>query len=820
MMSFKPISSGQAVAQYYEDLAVEDYYEKGGEPPGIWLGSLRKNLYLQGQLQEGELANLLQGKHPSTGEILASNAGENHKAGWDMTFSAPKSVSVAWALGDDDTRRAIQQAQLKAVQAGLSFLEQHAFINRDRNGNAPVKQVIAAAYEHGTSREQDPQLHTHVLVANLGMREDSSVCAIDFDSRWKMAAGAIYRTELAAQLQHLGFSIEPDIKNTFAIGGIASDLCDLFSKRRKQILEQAALHGVTSSQGMQIATLASRQGKHEPVPRAEILSLWKKEAQEAGFAPNVIAQCQQFELSKTKMATHFELFESLNKQMSTFTLQQLYAAAAVAAQGHLDAQGVDQYVGSLLKDPELVGLKSVNPKLDRGVDNIEIRFTTQNQLQLEQLMLDQAQDRAMEAHYQVNIDYIPSDVDKLTGEQRAAFDHITEQAGGVKLVQGMAGTGKGFMLGIARQAWQSAGLEVRGAALAAKAANNLQDSTNISSQTLHSLIHELDSGQAELNKNTVLVIDEAGMVGSRQLNDILSHVHASGAKVILVGDSKQLQPIDAGGAFRLLADKLGYASLQHIQRQHDVADRKIVEQLASGLGAKALEAMRNQGNLHVKATQIQTIEQMVSDWWQSCKGQPDESSLMMAGTRSDLFQLNQLARAKMQEKGVLGFDCEVDICINDVQATREFAVGDRILFCKNQRHLGITNGESGQLTDINLSHKGHWEFTVEQDTGLSVTFSVTDDESVKNRYEAIDHGYALSVHKAQGITVDHAFVLASDSMLDREWTYVASSRARQKTQIYCTTQVEQELEWLMERSRQKDTALDYAVYKTEQQLEL
>lgn len=209
MMSFKSISNNSQAAQYYENLAAEDYYKMGSEPAGYWIGQLQSAMHLKGEVQVGELGKMLRGYHPTTGETLASNAGPDHKGGWDMTFSAPKSVSIAWALANDETRFAIQNAQKKAVEAGLEFLEKHAFCSRDRNEKAnSIHQIIAAAYEHSTSRSQDPQLHTHVLVANLGFRTDGSVCSLDFDSRWKLATGAVYRTELAHELQNLGFQIE------------------------------------------------------------------------------------------------------------------------------------------------------------------------------------------------------------------------------------------------------------------------------------------------------------------------------------------------------------------------------------------------------------------------------------------------------------------------------------------------------------------------------------------------------------------------------------------------------------------------------------
>lgn len=820
MMSFKAISNTLQAMQYYEELAVEDYFEFGGEPAGYWVGQLQSALYLNGELCSGELGKMLQGYHPTSGEALASNAGIDHKGGWDMTFSAPKSVSVAWALADQETRTAIQAAQKKAVEAGIKFLEKNAFSSRDRGEvTSPIHQVIAAAYEHSTSRAQDPQLHTHVLVANLGLRSDGSVCAIDFDSRWKLAAGAVYRAELANELQQIGFQIEQDLNKSFSINGIPQKLCDAFSKRRLAIVEQAEKYGVTSVQGMQIATFVTRENKTVEISRSILFQQWQAEATALSYQSDLVQQCRIYQPIQSKMLTPMEIFNDLHQQMSTFTPQQLYHAVAVASQGHLHANGVNQYVDKILHDPELVRLQAINHKLDRGLDQTELRFTTQAQLTLEKHLLDQAKQRQHETQHKIVVDPLLIKHANLTKEQQLALEHITTQSGGLKIIQGMAGTGKGFLLGVAHLAWENVGLDVRGATLAAKAAQGLQESTQIPSQTLHSLIHQLNTEKTELTNKTVLVIDEAGMVGSRQLAQILDYADQVKAKVVLVGDSQQLQPIDAGGAFRLLAQNLGYASLQNIQRQKELVDRKIVMQLASGQSQQALDLMRKQGKLHVQPIQEETIRKLVEDWWQTKIEQPSASTLMLAGTRSDLYQLNQAARLKMHKSGQLGASCEVETIHNDVHSFREFAVGDRILFCKNQRRLGITNGDVGILKKIQINQDGHWQFQVEREDSKIVEFSLTDDENIKSAYTAIDHAYALSVHKAQGMTVDQAFVLTSDLMVDREWSYVAASRARYRTHFYCTVENEQQLEQKMGRSRQKDTSLDYAV-SPDAQLEL
>lgn len=814
MLSFKQISTSsnaQSVSKYYEEMATaQDYYSSsspvaaGREPRGYWGGSLRADFFLNGELKKGELQKILEGFHPVTSEKLASNAGENHKNGWDFTFSAPKSASVAFATADFETRIAIQFAQKKAVSAGIEFLEKQAFSNRDRGENASkTSKLLAACFEHCSSRDLDPQLHTHAIIANLSLRENSTVCAIDFDAKWKLAAGAVYRAALANELQKIGFKIERDSKKSFKIKGIPQQICDDFSKRRFAILEKSQEMGATTARGMQIATFATRSTKTE-TSRDELFKNWQNEAQKLGFT-NIIQQAQQVSQNKAKMLSNNEIFNELHKQQSTFTPQQLHTAVAVAAAGFLNAKEIQERVESIVLDKEIVHLQAATAR-DRG-ERFDVRFTTQAQLNIEQKMLDNAISRKHERTHCVTFE----ENEKLTDEQNIALKHILSAAGAVQIVQGRAGAGKGFLLSEAHKKWQESGFEIIGAALASKAAKGLEESTQIESQTLHSLIYELETQQSTLTEKTIIVIDEAGMVGSRQLAKILDFAHKAHSKIVLVGDSLQLQPVDAGAGFRLLAEKIGFASLQNIQRQHDEKERKMVTQIANGESVSALELMRENGNLCIYKTHDDAAKQLVESWYKHKIENPAQTSIMLAGTRSDLNRLNSLARQKLIEDGGLRAESQnIALTRNGAQIERDFSVGEQILFCKNDKSLAVKNGDTGTLRKMEINENGNWHFEIEKDDGQTIQFSLT-----KDGYTELEHGYAISVHKSQGMTVGCAFVLASDTMQDKEWTYVAMSRARQKTQLYCSADYEKQLSAKMGVSRQKDTSLDY-----KQQLEL
>src|SRR5512143_3429816 len=271
--------AGSGAGDYYVNLAREDYYTRGGEPAGWWRGIAASALGLTGIVERQDLRALLSGFHPTTGTALLQKAGPDHRAGWDLTFSAPKSVSVLWSQSDVTNRATIQAAQQAAVDRTLAFLQEHAaFTRRGRDGLAqePVVGLVVATFEHSTSREQDPQLHTHCLVANVAPRQDGSWGSLESRHfyQWKMAAGAFYRAELAQQLSdRLHVSIERD-ERSFRLAGIPKEIELHFSKRRAQIREQLHHFAVNNAASAAVATLQSREQK-EIISRPDLLAHWQ-----------------------------------------------------------------------------------------------------------------------------------------------------------------------------------------------------------------------------------------------------------------------------------------------------------------------------------------------------------------------------------------------------------------------------------------------------------------------------------------------------------------------------------------------------------------
>ena len=802
MLSVKSLGAASSeLAAYYESLARDDYYEAGSEPPGQWQGRLAHELDLYGTVKPGQLGNIFRGIHPITRVPLSKNAGDGHKAAWDLTFSAPKSVSLVWAISDQPTQAAISRAHDQAVAKALAYLEKRAFSSRDRQEPQSGKgSILAAVFQHGTSREMDPQLHSHAVVANLGLRIDGSWCALDFDTRWKMAAGAVYRAELAYHLQSMGYDIERDA-SSFRIADIGKDMTDSFSKRRQQIIAELEKTGYTGAKAAGVAALATRQTKQE-VDRQVLMPLWREQATSLGLDETkirVLRHDQQRLSSRGPMVLE-GILEALTYASSTFTRMQLEAILATEAQGKLNADEivtlVSEFIRERQQDDDPQGLVRLRPRTadSRREYGVEY-FTTNEMLTVEQAIVDGVIARKSENRHLVSAAPGLINHPQLSAEQILALNHITESEGAVSVIRGLAGTGKSMLLAAAKDSWEANGMTVIGVALAGKAADSLETGSGIKGQTLHSLIAELEGKHRVLTDHHVVVIDEAGMVGSRQLKRVLDQVHMANAKVVLVGDTQQLQSIEAGGMFRHLSDIIGYAELTNICRQEKQADRDMIGHLIAGKSQEVLADLKIRGMLIVERG-ANLHESVVNSWADRFDSKNPEKTMMLAGTRSDVFRLNMLAREQLKVVHRL----HTVMVVETERGPREFCVGERMLFTRNSKQLRVKNGQTGTLVGWAIGSNGNVECNITVDDGKHVLVNA-------NQYQHLEYGYAVSTHKAQGQTVDNTFVLMSDAMVDREWSYVVASRHRKELRVFVAEEQVDVIEQQMNRSRKKEVAI-------------
>jgi hypothetical protein len=384
---------------------------------------------------------------------------------------------------------------------------------------------------------------------------------------------------------------------------------------------------------------------------------------------------------------------------------------------------------------------------------------------------------------------------RLSLEQSAALEHVTE-AKGLGTVVGYAGTGKSAMLGVAREAWEAAGYEVQGAALSGIAAENLEGGSGIRSRTIASLEHQWAQNRDLLSSNHVLVIDESGMIGSRQMERVITEAEKRGAKVVLIGDPEQLQAIEAGAAFRSIAERHGSIEITDIRRHSEEWQRRATRQLATGRTAEALEAYEQRGMVHAAASREAARTGLIERWDHDRQADRNSSSLILSHTRDEVQQLNQLARDRLRQAGELGEEATV----RTERGERTFAAGDRVMFLRNERGLGVKNGSLGRVDSVSAAR-----LAVLLDDGRAVAFDLKD-------YAQVDHGYAATIHKAQGATIDRAYMLATPG-LDRHAAYVALSRHRKAVQLHYGEDDFADrgrLVRTLSRERAKDMASDYA----------
>ncbi|RYG89077.1 MAG: Ti-type conjugative transfer relaxase TraA [Alphaproteobacteria bacterium] len=482
--------------------------------------------------------------------------------------------------------------------------------------------------------------------------------------------------------------------------------------------------------------------------------------------------------------------DAITRTQSTFTTRDL----AMFAHRHSDGkEQFDRVMSAVHGAPELVALG----KDGRGED----RFTSRDMIETEQrleratgVLANRDRHAVGERHRDVAMARAAARGMFLSPEQRSAFEHVTD-AKGLGVVIGYAGTGKSAMLGVAREAWESAGYSVHGIALSGIAAENLESGSGIASRTIASLEHQWAQDRELLTSRDVLVIDEAGMIGTRQMGRVISEAEKRGAKVVLVGDPEQLQAIEAGAAFRATAERHGSVEITQIRRQREDWQRDATRQLATGRTAEAVDAYDRQGHIHVADTRDQARSEVVDRWDRDRAASPGATRIILTHTNDEVRALNIAARERLRAGGELG----EDVAIRTERGGREFATGDRVMFLKNERSMGVKNGALGTVEAVTRSR-----MAVQLDDGRSVAFDVKD-------YANIDHGYAATVHKAQGVTVDRVHVLATPG-LDRHAAYVALSRHRDHVDLHYGRDDFADREKLvraLSRERGKDMASDY-----------
>lgn len=802
MLSIGKLAAGQE-SYYLDSVAsgIEDYYTGAGEAPGRWVGAAAQDLGLAGEVAAEDLRAVIAGLDPITGTRLAR---ANRKLpGFDLTFSAPKSVSVLWALATPATSAAVVEAHEAAVEAALGYLEREAaVVRRGRNGvhQLPASGLVAAAFRHRTSRAGDPQLHTHLVVANAGRGPDGRWGALDGRLLYGHArtAGFLYRAQLRHELTtRVDVSWDPPKRGIAEIAGLPAPLLRLFSRRRVEIEEALADRGLSSADASRVATLATRRTKDRGVDGDSLRDQWRTRAAEAGFAhvaPFELTSANRADPERGLPAPHDEFIpepgefgavpcelpaqeelisthqcvemgsfvrwaEPLTEHDSTFNRRDALQAAATDASQGATVEQLEAAVDAFLICGQVVSI---------GDD----LYTTPEILDMERHILAAAEERRAAGVATVadaTIQGVWAERPTLSLEQRTMVRRLTQSGAGVEVVAGRAGAGKTFALDAARAAWAAENIAVIGCALSARAAAELQAGSGITSATIDALLGALDHPEGHLPTRAVVIVDEAGMVDTRRLSRLVTHINRANGKLVLVGDPRQLPEIGPGGVFAALPARIGAVELVENRRQRHPGERHAVVELREGRAAKAIERLSQHGRVVTAATAPAARARLVGDWLAARDDGQD--AVMIASRHKDVNDLNDTARQALLHRG--------DVAGPAVDANgRHFAAGDRVMALRNNRRLGLTNGHRGTVLAAHVEAHG---LSVAWDTG---TTTVVPRAYLQAGH--LTHGYALTIHKAQGMTCDAAFVLGDDRLY-AEAGYTALTRARHQNRLYAVT---------------------------------
>lgn len=785
---------------------VEDYYLGGGESPGRWRGAGAAAMGLAGEVDAGVFRRVLAGVHPDGGVRLvrAGTARRPRLPGLDLTFSAPKSVSVLYGLADREVTGQVVEAHEGAVAAALGYLEGHACFTR-RRVEGVVEQVggdglVVAGFRHRTSRAGDPSLHTHCLVANLVNAVDGGGWGtLDSRSifRHSRSAGFVYQAVLRGELSsRLGVGWRP-VHNGYAdIDGIDTAVLRGFSRRRVEIEAALEQRGLSSSDAARAATLDTRRAKEYGVDPVTLRQRWADRAAELGFSQSdldtllgVTPAPPLDDEGRYDLLDELASPDGLTERRSSFDRQDVLRALCTglpegspAATGELDAL-VDRFlrgdgVVPIVHAGHVEGTVARSDGQPISAMDDQRRWSTPEMLAVEKQVIDNALERrddgtavAAPAAIRAAVAARPA----LNNEQADMVAAVCGSGNGVEVVVGAAGTGKTFALDAARDAWQRSGHRVIGCALAARAARELETGSGIESTTIARLLLDLEHpNAAPLPTNTVVVVDEAAMVDTRTLRRILGHADAAQAKVLLVGDHHQLPEIDAGGAFASLATRLDPVELTENRRQTNPWERDALTQLRVGDVGDALGTYQRHGRITMADTAPDALAAMVEDW--STATEAGAEVLMIATRNIDVDDLNAAARHRLQDTGqITGPELDVE--------GRPFAAGDRVLFTRADRTLGVINGDIATVTTANPTTR---TLTVQLHNDDRDPIEVDAEQMEQRR---VVHAYATTVHKAQGATVDRLLVYGDDRLY-REAGYVALSRGRDHNQLYVVTATE------------------------------
>ncbi len=867
----KPLSATQAQTYHAKEFtaAEQNYWKQNDTIQGEWHGKLADSFALAGGVGAVEFARLSEGQNPQTGEQLVRHrkvheyqtedgrtvAPVEHRAGWDATFSAPKSVSLTALVGGDER---VREAHQQAVNVALNELEKYA--QARIGGNLPAemtRQFIAAKFQHDTARPVDgyaaPQLHTHVVIFNMTERENGQMRALQERSFFESQsyATAIYQSHLTYQLRNLGYEIESGRSGAPEIKGYSQEYLDASSPRRQQIVEAVARSGFSGPEAAQIAAHNTRDGKQILSP-AEVMAAHRQIAAEFGNqADKVVAEA----LARRQSQAYEKLAAERTQQAHsavTFARDRSFEREAVMDERALLVDAMRRGMGKTTY-PE------VRASFEARVANGEFRlvatdkhgsgrqFTTTEAIRAEKEIVQKVLDGQGRVPQLMPVEQaIPLTEPRaqLNQSQRRAIEQILTSRDQVQGLQGSAGVGKTVSLAGVRQGAEQSGYAVEGFAPTSRASRQLQDA-GITTDTLQGFLAR--SRNADPPAKHLYMVDESSLASTQQMRDFLRRIGPQD-KVLLIGDVRQHQGVDAGKPFEQLQEAgMQTAKLDQIVRQRDPQLLKAVEHLSKNETEIGVKMLQEQG----RVTEIANPERRIAAIAKSYAAHP-ENTIIVSPDNASRRAINQAVRQKLQALGALNtqdhsirvLTPRSDMTGADRKWAAQYQVSDVLHYVRGSKVHGIQRGSYAQVvaTDPkeNLvtvrKHNGEqvtydpsrlrgisayreierqfalgekMQFTAPNralhvaNRDLGTLLHIGDNGKMTVRMDGekektvtfdpremrhFDHGYAVTSHSSQGLTSERVLVnMDTDvhpELISRRFAYVSVSRASHDVQIF------------------------------------
>jgi conjugative relaxase-like TrwC/TraI family protein len=847
----KPLSSGQAQTYHAKEFtsAEQNYWKQGDSIPGEWQGRMAEKYGLAGAIDAQHFARLSEGQNPHTAEqwVRHRNGQEytaadgstvkpvEHRAGWDATFSAPKSVSLTALVGGDDR---IREAHRQAVTTALTELERYTQARIGGNHAAETTgNFIAAKFEHDTARPVDgyaaPQLHTHAVIFNMTERADGSTRAIQpqsyFDSQ--QFATAVYQSELTYRLRNLGYEIQPGKSGAPEIAGYSQAYLDASSPRRQQIEEAIARSGYSGPEAAQIAAHNTRDKKEIHTP-AEVLAAHRQIAAEYGNqADRVVVEAS--ERAHTQAQDRVPDASLRVQEAVTFAKERNFELTYAQVRdnfAHRHDTGEFQTVP---------GQKHETGRHFTTRETIAAELATIAHMQRGQNSVEPIMQKEQAADHAATRDF-------LNPAQRAAIEEILTTRDRIHGLHGLAGTGKTTTLEAIREGAARNGYAVEGFAPTGRAAHQLRDA-GISADTLQSfLVRGGQQTAGDPNSRHLYMVDESSLASTRQMQAFLEKTGPQD-RVLLIGDTRQHQSVDAGKPFEQMQQAgMRTAQLDTIMRQKDPELLRAVEHLSRNETTTGISLLQQQGRITEIPDRAERVAAIAREY-----AARQENTLVVSPDNASRREINQAIRAELQRSGIVSKDNhsmevltqrsdltnverswaakyqpddvlyytrgskehgiergsyatvvsanakdnQVTVERSDGQhvtydpkrlqgitayreITREFSRGDRIQFTAGNRDLRVSNRDLG---------------TIERIDGTHVTVRMDGDMERSVRFDAaqmrhFDHGYAVTSHSSQGLTADRVLVnmdtTTHPELINTRFAYVSVSRAAQDARIF------------------------------------